>query len=246
MRSHLLEGKVRHRRAHPVTYHLEHDVFYAALDLDEIDTAVSSLRLMARNRWNALTFRDDDHLDPPAPDLAAAVRARLTADGLDPTGWQLTLVTNLRVFGYVFNPASFFLCRDAAGSLRVVIVEVHNTHGERHLYILQPRDDTSDFTDSMDKTFYVSPFIEMTGQYRVYLRDEPSRLRITINLERSGDLVLHTSLDLERRPLTDRTILRMLVRHPLVTLKTIALIHWHAFNLWRRGLPFYRHGEVSR
>ena len=52
MSSHLLEGKVRHRRAHPVTYHLEHDVFYAALDLDEIDTAVSSLRLMARNRWN--------------------------------------------------------------------------------------------------------------------------------------------------------------------------------------------------
>jgi DUF1365 family protein len=104
----------------------------------------------------------------------------------------------------------------------------------------------SDFTDSMDKTFYVSPFIEMTGQYRVHLRDERSRLRITINLERSGDLVLHTSLDLDRRPLTDRTILRMLVRHPLVSLKTIALIHWHAFHLWRRGLPFYRHGEVSR
>jgi DUF1365 family protein len=246
MRSHLLEGKVRHRRAHPVTYHLEHDVFYAALDLDEIDTAVSSLRLMAHNRWNALTFRDDDHLDPPAEDLAAAVRARLTADGLDPTGWQVTLVTNLRVFGYVFNPASFYLCRDAAGSLRVVIVEVHNTHGERHLYVLQPRDDMSEFTDSMDKTFYVSPFIEMTGQYRVHLRDERSRLRITINLERSGDLVLHTSLDLDRRPLTDRTILRMLVRHPLVSLKTIALIHWHAFHLWRRGLPFYRHGEVSR
>ena len=246
MSSHLLEGKVRHRRVHPVTYHLEHDVFYAALDLDEIDMAVSSLRLMARNRWNALTFRDDDHLEPPAEDLAAAVRARLTADGLDPTGWQVTLVTNLRVFGYVFNPASFYLCRDAAGSLRVVIVEVHNTHGERHLYVLQPRDSTSDFTDSMDKTFYVSPFIEMTGQYRVHLRDEPSRLRITINLERSGDLVLHTSLDLERRPLTDRTILRMLVRHPLVTLKTIALIHWHAFHLWRRGLPFHRHGEVSR
>ncbi len=33
MRSHLLEGKVRHRRARPFVYALEHDVFYVALDL---------------------------------------------------------------------------------------------------------------------------------------------------------------------------------------------------------------------
>ena len=33
MRSHLLEGKVRHRRASPVDYALEHYVYYAALDL---------------------------------------------------------------------------------------------------------------------------------------------------------------------------------------------------------------------
>jgi hypothetical protein len=46
-------------------------------------------------------------------------------------GWRITLVTNLRVLGYVFNPASFYLCRDTAGALRAVVVEVHNTHGER-------------------------------------------------------------------------------------------------------------------
>ena len=39
MRSHLLEGKVRHRRARPFTYGLEHDVWYAALDLAELDDA---------------------------------------------------------------------------------------------------------------------------------------------------------------------------------------------------------------
>ena len=37
MRSHLLEGKVRHRRARPFDYGLEHDVFYVALDLAELD-----------------------------------------------------------------------------------------------------------------------------------------------------------------------------------------------------------------
>jgi len=44
------------------------------------------------------------------------------------------------VFGHVFNPASFYLCRDGAGDLRAVVVEVHNTHGERHLYTLRPRE----------------------------------------------------------------------------------------------------------
>ena len=37
MRSHLLEGIVRHRRARPFDYALEHDVYYVALDLDELD-----------------------------------------------------------------------------------------------------------------------------------------------------------------------------------------------------------------
>ena len=49
----------------------------------------------------------------------------------------------------------------------------------------------------MDKAFYVSPFIEMAGRYTVRVRDEPSRLRITINEDPGDGLLLHTSLDLD-------------------------------------------------
>ena len=73
---------------------------------------------------------------------------------------------------------------------------------------------------AMDKEFYVSPFIETRGGYTVRVRDEPSRLRITINHEEPEGLLLHASLDLVRRPLTDRPLVRMLVRYPLVTHKT--------------------------
>ena len=82
-------------------------------------------------------------------------------------------MTNLRVFGYVFNPASFYLCRDASGQLQVVIIEVHNTHGERHLYTLRPERHGSAHVAAMDKGFYVSPFIDMVGRYSVLVRDEP-------------------------------------------------------------------------
>jgi uncharacterized protein len=242
MRSHLLEGTVRHRRRSPVEYALEHDVFYVALDLDELDEVAGTLRLVGRNRGRVLSFRDADHWPDPAVDLRAAVLDHLRAQDEDPTGWRITLVTNLRVFGYVFNPASFYLCRDAEGVLRVVIVEVHNTHHERWLYTLRPQARGTRFRASMDKAFYVSPFIDMEGSYTVHVADDPGSLRIAID-ERTADApVLAASLVLRRRRLTDRMVLRMLLAHPFMTQRTIALIHVHAWRLWRRGLRFQRHG----
>ncbi len=243
MRSHLLDGFVMHRRAEPA-YHLEHRVAYAALDLDELDE-VDRLRTVSRNGRNLLEFRDADHWPAPAIDLRATVHDHLRAAGEDPTGWHITLVTNLRVLGYVFNPASFYLCRDRAGDLRVVVVEVHNTHLERHLYTLRPRDGARHFVASMDKDFYVSPFIDMEGRYTVHVQDEPDRLRIAINERRASRPVLATSLILRRRPLRDRTVIRQLVTHPFMTQRTMALIHWHAFRLWRKGVPFRRHRDAT-
>lgn len=246
MRSHLLEGKVRHRRSRPFVYELEQDVYYFALDLTELDEVARELRLVSRNRPNVVVFRDEDYLVPPAADLEAGVRAHLREQGIDPTGWRMTFVTNLRVFGYQFNPASFYLCRDTSGELQVVLVEVHNTHLERRVYTLRPERIGEEHRASMDKDFYVSPFIEMEGRYKVRVWDRPAELRIAINVEEHGTPLLTTSLVLRRLRLTDRNLARMLVRHPLVTLKTIGAIHWHALRLWVRGAAFHRRGEAGR
>ncbi len=61
-----------------------------------------------------------------------------------------------------------------------------------------------------------------------------------------GAPLLATSVTLRRLRLSDRTVARMLVRHPLMTHRTIGLIHWHAFRLWRHGARFHRHGEATR
>jgi DUF1365 family protein len=246
VRSHLLEGTVRHRRARPSVYALEHDVFYVALDLAELDDVDARLRLVGRNRRAALTLRDADHLPIPATDLDRDLRAHLAAEGEDAEGWRIVMITNLRFLGYVFNPATFFLCRDREGVLRVVVIEVHNTHGERHLYTLRRPTGDAPFTASMDKDFYVSPFITMDGRYAVHVRDDAAGVRIAINERVGGSPLLSTSLVLRRRPLTDRMVLRMLMRHPLVSHKTILMIHWHALRLWLRGIPFLRHGAATR
>jgi DUF1365 family protein len=246
MRSHLLEGKVRHRRSRPFVYELEHDVFYLALDLSELDR-IGRLKLLGRNRWRPFTFRDDDHWLPPAADLRQSVLGHLRAEAfIGVEDWRITLIAYPRVLGHEFNPASFFLCRDPEGVLQVVIVEVHNTHGERRLYTLRPTETRAAHVASMDKDFYVSPFISLDARYTVRVQDRPDQVRIVIDETEGGEPVLQASVVGRRRPLDDRALLRMLVRYPLVTLKTIGMIHWHALRLWRRGARFHSHGAVSR
>lgn len=244
MRSHVLHGKVRHRRSRPIDYALEHDVFYLALDLDELDAVERRLRLFSRGRRNVLTLRDRDHWLPPAADLASSVRAHLRGLGHDPVGWRITFIATPRVLGYQFNPASFYLCRDGRGALRVVVIEVHNTHAERHLYTLHPERRGTGWQDTMDKDFYVSPFIDMDAHYTVRVQDDPAMLRIAMTETERGLPLLTASLVLRRARLTDRVLARLLLRIPFATHKTIVAIHLHAWRLWRRGVPFQRHSEV--
>lgn len=246
LRSTLLVGTVRHRRMHPTTYSLEHDVWYFGLHLDELARVFSSTRLLRRNRRGVMAFWDQDFLPRHATDLARDFADHLRSTGVQAgPGWRIELIANVRVLGYVFNPAAFYLCRDENGLLRTVVVEVHNTYGERHLYTLLPAttpgavEDT--FSASMAKSFFVSPFIGPDGRYRVTVRERGDDLQIAIALREGDQPLLATSLLLRRIPLTKANLLRQLLRHPLVTYRTTALIHWHALRLWLGGVPFLHH-----
>jgi len=227
-------------------YELEHDVFYLALDLDEIDEVADHLRLFSRGRRSVLTLRDRDHWVPEAADLRASVHGHLQTEGFDTTGWRITFIATPRVLGYQFNPASFYLCRDTDGVMQVIVIEVHNTHDERRLYTLRPERQGKAWVDAMDKDFYVSPFIDMDAHYTVRVQDDPGRLRIAMTETEHGEPLLTATLVAERFRLTDRNLLRTLLHVPLATQKTIVAIHLHAWRMWRRGFTFHRHSGVSR
>ena len=128
-----------------------------------------------------------------------------------------------------------------------MVIEVHNTHGERRLYTLRPERRGGSHHAEMDKDFYVSPFIDMDAHYRVLVRDEPGRLRIVIDETEHGEPLLATSVTLTRLPAhATASSPGCCVRHPFVTHKTIGMIHWHALRLWRRGVRFHHHGEAPR
>ncbi len=235
MRSHLLVGKVRHHRLEPVDYAFEHDVFYLAIDLDELPEVVDRIKLLGYNRANVITLRDRDHFGGE-PLLGVGKREA----SLQP-GERLTMITYPRVLGYVFNPVSFFFVH-CEGRLTRMVAEVHNTHGERHVYHLEDESGGAPtWRSSCDKRFYVSPFLAPEGRYTFAVRETADRLDIRINELEGDQMMLHTGVRLERRPMTNAEVAKALARVPLVGLKTTALIHRHALSLWRKKVTFYSH-----
>jgi DUF1365 family protein len=242
LRSHFLVGTIRHRRDRVVTYDFTHRVWYLALDLDEQDAVDRRLPLISFNRRNLLEMRHADHVDGERGGLRAAVDQRLRSHGLEPGHMRVTLIAYPRVLGYVFNPVSFSLCHDADGALRLVLAEVHNTHGDRQVYEFLPvAEDAAVFKGTQDKRMYVSPFIAPDARYELLVWEGDERLAITIR-EHEGDApVLVAQLEVRHMPLTNGNLIRLLARDPLVPLKTSALIFWHAMRLWWRGVPWHRY-----
>ena len=245
LRSHFLVGTIRHRRARVATYDFTHHVWYLALDLDEQARVSRALPLLSFNQRNLLELRDVDHLDGGSEGLRAEISRRLLSHGFDPTRMRVTLIAYPRVFGYVFNPVSFYLCHDATGALRVVLAEVHNTHGDREVYEFLPvANGRPVFKGSQEKRMYVSPFIAADAQYELLVWEDDEQLAVTIREDEGDEPVLVAQLQVRRVPLTNGNLLRLLASDPLVPLKTSALIFWHAIRLWWRGVPWDRYKRV--
>jgi len=137
------------------------------------------------------------------------------------------------VLGYVFNPLSIFYCHRPDGSLRCVVAEVHNTYGQRHCYLLEPGERGR---ASAGKEFYVSPFLTVDGSYEMTLAPPDERLSVQMSLRQAGQRVFAASLTGRRRPITNASVARLLVRHPLMTAKVTSLIHLQGIKLALRGV----------
>lgn len=182
-------------------------------------------------------FHAADHLGDPAGTIRANVETFLATRGIELDGGRITMLASARVFGYVFNPVSLFWCHTAAGELRCVVAEVHNTYGERHCYVLE--------TDgagraSVPKAFYVSPFNDLQGDYRMKLPEPDERLAVSIVLERDGQKPFIATMDGERHAATARNILAAALAVPLAPLLVTLQIHWQGIKLWARRLPIIK------
>jgi DUF1365 family protein len=252
MNSCLYECQVMHHRLEPKEHHFSYRIFMFALDLEEIETLGRKLPGFSHNRWNLYTFRDRDHLTVAGHETAT-LRENLTAwlagEGVTlPAEARVRLVTLPRVLGYIFNPVSFYFCHGADGTPLCAIAEVGNTFGEMKPYLLREPGEKG-FRLVTPKHFYVSPFSGLDLLFDFKLRIPGDSLEIHID-DRAGDRpVLLSALTGHRLPLTTANLWWCTLKYPLITLRVIFLIHWHALLLWLRRLPFHSkaaHPELQR
>ncbi|MEV7572792.1 DUF1365 domain-containing protein [Pseudarthrobacter sp. NPDC089323] len=218
---------ISHVRRSPLKNAFTYRSYSWFVDVDRLPRLPRLLRPLA-------VFRAGDHLGDPDATIRANVERYLRTQGIEPDGGAIHMLTSARVFGYVFNPLTLFWCYRSSGELECVVAEVHNTYGERHCYLL--RTDPAGRA-SVPKAFYVSPFNDLDGQYRMKLPAPGERLAVSIVLEREGHRPFVATMDGRRHPATLRNILAAALAVPAAPLLVSALIRVQGITLWARRLP---------
>lgn len=250
MKSAVYEGRVRHRRFGEPEHAFEYAVGMLYLDLAELDRVFRGRWLWSHGGFAPFSFSRKGHLGDPGRPLSACVRDLVEQrTGARPAG-PIRLLTHPRVFGFVFNPVSFYYVFDARDErVETIVVEINNTPWkEQHCYVLTEAQNEGDCESRrfrFAKEFHVSPFLGMDHRYEWAFGPPGERLGVSMKNLRAGECVFDAVLNLSRRQLDGRSLAGLCARFPLATVRVLAAIYWQALRLRLAGAPFHEHPGLA-
>lgn len=231
-------GQVRHARLRPARHAFAYGTFFLMLPMRSL--AVLGSKALAVNRFGAISFHDRDHGDGRDVSQGGALAwldALLHSEGIADANGEVWLHCYPRIFGFTFKPVSFWYCHDTSDRLRAIVVEVNNTFGERHCYLLDKPQ--WGIEQTADKVFHVSPFCSVEGQYRFRFMRTSDRTVARIDHDDALGALIQTSVSGHLVALNTRSQWQALLRYPLMTVMVVVRIHWQAFKLWRKKVTFF-------
>jgi len=234
-------GQVRHARLKPQAHAFAYPTYFLMLPMRHLQAHGGGA--LALNRRAALSFHDTDHGDGRSAAEGGSLAwllELLAREGIDDADGEVWLHCYPRVLGYAFKPVSFWYCHRADHRLRAIVVEVNNTFGERHCYLLPTPQWGAEQTAS--KVFHVSPFCHIEGVYRFrFMRTQRAsgeRTVVRIDHDDAQGPLLQTSVSGQLEPVSAHSLRRAIWQFPLMTWGVIARIHWQALKLWWQRIPY--------
>lgn len=243
MNSKIYSGEVSHARLAPVKHSFRYPVYFYAFHLDELPELARQNPLFGYNQLRPVAIHDKDYLTPGTTAIRPKLDTVLTNAGVDVRLGNVVLVTAARYFNYIFNPISFFYCYDLEDRLACILVQVNNTFGEMHLYLLHFKngkiaDRGMCFT--IDKKFHVSPFFLRQGHYEFHLNVPTENIDNMIHYYIGGELSFIARIQGQARTMTPGNLARTMVSHPICASLTMPRILWQAARLyWQKKLPVH-------
>lgn len=241
----LYECDIAHCRIKPKKHAFRYQVFMISVDIDELAGISKRIPWFSHNHFNLFSIHDADHVDAgKSGGIRANLLEWLSSKNLDcPADVRIRLVTFPRVFGYGFNPVSFYFINSAKGIPLFAVAEVTNTFREMKLYALDSLGSDGVWHLKIAKNFYVSPFSDPGHifDFRIGIPDE--KWRVNIDDYDHDERMLVSSIRGFRSALTAKRLLWFAIKFPMLSFKIIGLIYWHAFLLWMKKLPFLRKTE---
>lgn len=230
-------GTTTHVRETPFRRAFKHRIAMLEVDIDRLREADELSKLFSIGRGNAIAFNEADvgARNASVP-LRAWAEGRYAEAGIDLEGGRIRLITFPRVLGYGFAPISLWLGYGPAGDMRGVIYEVHNTFGETHSYVSAHIE--ADVRDRATKEFHVSPFFDVSGEYRFTLRSSDTAMALVVENIGAGGRQHTASLSVQPHALTTGAILQWLIRIPISGVGVMVAIHWQALHLWLKGAGY--------
>lgn len=240
----IYQGQVMHHRLRPKAHRFVYRVSACLFNLDELPLLAKEIPCFSYNQFNLWSFYDQDYGEGSKVPINQQIRTYLQSQGYDLGKGKIFLLCYPRLLGYVFNPLSVYYCYDETEQLRLILYEVSNTFAQKHKYLLQVDTQGAQNTpyivrQACNKTFYVSPFIPMQCRYDFRMRIPDEHVLVGIRQHDQAGAFLHAVFQGQRQDFTQANLVRTWIRHPFMTLKVIAGIHWEALRLWRKKIPFY-------
>lgn len=233
-----IQGQTYHARRGALKNAFKYGIDYVLCDLE--NDALP--RLLSRNRFNLWSLWDHKHGGPRSDGKGTIwFKDVLVEHGFPHKDAQLVLLTQPSFLWFHFNPVSFWIALHN-GRPRAFIAEVNNTFGHRHCYFCAHDDfRVIEKTDTLkaEKLMHVSPFQKVEGQYSFGFDISETLINIRILYENGDEGVLAT-LNGERRPASNASLLWAAMRRPFGAARVVALIYWQALILWIKRAPFLK------